>query len=171
MLEALKDAAESSKRLHVYVTESSSDGSGRVMKADLDRLGIPNTLVLDASVGYVMSSVDFVLVGAEGVVESGGVVNKIGTFTIALVAKEMNKPLYVMCESYKFVRLYPLGQSDLPNEFKVNVIDDIYPFCLQLIYSITRALWPTRRTSTRSTRSWTTRRRRSSTSSSQTLAS
>ena len=34
-------------------------------------------------------------------------------------AKELNKPVYVICESFKFVRLYPLNQKDLPDEFKV----------------------------------------------------
>ena len=44
---------------------------------------------------------------------------QLGTYTIALCAKELNKPVYVLCESYKFVRLYPLNQQDMPNEFKV----------------------------------------------------
>ena len=43
---------------------------------------------------------------------------KIGSYTISLCARELNKPVYVLCESFKFVRLYPLGQMDLPNEFK-----------------------------------------------------
>ncbi len=67
--------------------------------------------------------VDCVLLGAEGVVESGGVVNKVGSYTLALCARELNKPVYVLCESFKFVRLYPLGQDDLPDEFKVTKIN------------------------------------------------
>ncbi len=63
--------------------------------------------------------VDYVLLGAEGVVESGGIVNKIGSYTVSLCAKLLNKPVYVLCESFKFVRLYPLGQTDLPKEYKV----------------------------------------------------
>merc|ERR1719192_2831426 len=42
----------------------------------------------------------------------------IGTYTIALCAKMLNKPVYVMCESFKFVRMYPLNQEDLRDEFK-----------------------------------------------------
>lgn len=38
---------------------------------------------------------------------------------MALVAKEMNKPFYVLAESFKFVRLYPLNERDLPKELKV----------------------------------------------------
>jgi translation initiation factor eIF-2B subunit alpha len=47
---------------------------------------------------------------------------QLGTYTIALCAKELNKPVYVLCESYKFVRLYPLNQQDMPNEFKVTSV-------------------------------------------------
>jgi translation initiation factor eIF-2B subunit alpha len=57
-----------------------------------------------------------VLVGAEAVVESGGIINCIGTYGIAVVAKAMAKPVYVAAESYKFARLFPLGQRDMPKE-------------------------------------------------------
>ena len=38
---------------------------------------------------------------------------------MAVCSKEMKKPLYVLTESFKFSRIYPLNQVDLPNEFKV----------------------------------------------------
>ena len=56
-------------------------------------------------------SVDMVLTGAEGVVENGGVINKLGTYQIALCAKALGRPFYVAAESYKFARLYPLNQQ------------------------------------------------------------
>lgn len=59
-----------------------------------------------------------VLVGAEAVVESGGIINKLGTYNIAVVARARNVPFYVAAESYKFARLYPLHQRDLPYEAK-----------------------------------------------------
>ncbi|KAL5017493.1 hypothetical protein ScPMuIL_007082 [Solemya velum] len=118
VLEVLKEAAKAKKRFNVYITESLPDKSGHQACEEMEQLGIPTTLVLDASVGYVMEKVDIVLVGAEGVVESGGIVNKIGTYTMAISAKAMNKPFYVVAESFKFVRLYPLNQQDLPNQFK-----------------------------------------------------
>jgi len=58
-------------------------------------------LVIDSAVAYTMDEVDMVLVGADGVVESGGIINMMGTYQIALVAKSMNKPVYVAAESYK----------------------------------------------------------------------
>jgi len=63
---------------------------------------------------YVMEKVDMVLVGAEGVLENGGVVNKLGTYCMAVCAQEAGKPFYVAAESYKFARLYPFHQADLP---------------------------------------------------------
>lgn len=53
------------------------------MHKNLEAAGIPSTLVLDSAIGYVMEQVDFVMVGAEGVVESGGIVNKVSTFTLS----------------------------------------------------------------------------------------
>jgi translation initiation factor eIF-2B subunit alpha len=43
----------------------------------LTGMGIPVTVILDSAVGYYMERVDIVLLGAEGVVESGGIVNKV----------------------------------------------------------------------------------------------
>ena len=45
---------------------------------------------------------------------------QIGTYQLAVLAKAMNKPFYVVAESFKFVRLYPLNQDDLPNDEKVS---------------------------------------------------
>ncbi|KAL0965751.1 hypothetical protein UPYG_G00285240 [Umbra pygmaea] len=50
----------------------------RQMAEALKRLNVSITVVLDAAVGSVLK-VDLVLVGAEGVVENGGIINKIGT--------------------------------------------------------------------------------------------
>ena len=47
-------------------------------------------------------------------VESGGIINKLGTYQISLCAKAFNVPFYVAAESYKFARLYPLSQRDVP---------------------------------------------------------
>ncbi|KAG8199276.1 hypothetical protein JTE90_003698 [Oedothorax gibbosus] len=106
------------KKFHVYVTESAPDFSGKVMYEKLVKAGLSCTLILDAAVSYVLEKVDLVFLGAEGVVESGGIINKIGSYNIAICAKEMHKPVYVLAESFKFMRLYPLNQMDLPNELK-----------------------------------------------------
>lgn len=118
VLQAMKEAAASNKTFEVYVTSSSPDNVGEEMCQSLTKLGISCTVILDSAVGYVMEQVDMVMVGAEGVAESGGVINKIGTYTMAICAKEVKKPFYVLTESFKFARIYPLNQVDLPDEFK-----------------------------------------------------
>lgn len=106
------------KRFHVFVTNSSNDGDGREMCRSLEAAGIECTLILEAAIGYIMETIDLVMCGAEGVVESGGIINRIGTFTMALCAREMEKPFYVLAESFKFSRLFPLNQRDLPDDYK-----------------------------------------------------
>ncbi|KAI8646869.1 hypothetical protein BD408DRAFT_409346 [Parasitella parasitica] len=104
------------KRFKVYVTEGRPNSDGIQAVSALRKNGIPCRAVLDSAVGYIMDKVDMVFVGAEGVVENGGIVNKIGTYQIALVANALSKPVYAVAESYKFVRVYPLNQYDIPSE-------------------------------------------------------
>ncbi|XP_067133280.1 translation initiation factor eIF2B subunit alpha [Centruroides vittatus] len=118
--QTLVEAFEAKKRFHVYVTESCPNRNGLQMCEWLKDKGIPYTLILDAAIGYIMEKIDLVLVGAEGIVESGGIINKIGTYPLAICARKMNKPFYVLAESIKFVRLYPLNQKDIPDQFKYN---------------------------------------------------
>ncbi|XP_060641515.2 translation initiation factor eIF2B subunit alpha [Anolis sagrei] len=118
VLKVLDTAVKAKKRFSVYVTESQPDRAGQTMAEALTKLGIPVTVILDAAVGYIMERVDLVIVGAEGVVENGGIINKIGTNQMAVCAKAQNKPFYVVAESFKFVRLFPLNQQDVPDKFK-----------------------------------------------------
>ncbi|KAI0709099.1 nagb/rpia/CoA transferase-like protein [Earliella scabrosa] len=106
--------AHKTKRISVYVTESRPRGLGLRTYEALTAAGIPCTMVLDSAVAYVMDQVDFVLVGSEAVVESGGLVNYVGSNQMAIIAKAANKPFYALAESYKFHRLFPLSQYDLP---------------------------------------------------------
>lgn len=119
VLETLKVAAsQCKKRFRVYVTRSYPGNDGEKMLEELTKAGIEAILILDSAIGYIMESVDLVMVGAEGVVESGGIINRIGTFTMAVCAREMKKPFYVLAESFKFTRLYPLNQKDIPGDYK-----------------------------------------------------
>ncbi|KAL3470912.1 hypothetical protein BJX99DRAFT_250830 [Aspergillus californicus] len=81
--------------------------------------GVPVATIPESAVAYSLGKADVVIVGAEGVVENGGIVSRMGTYQIGLLAKAMGKPFYVVAESHKFVRLYPLGQYDLPIEQRV----------------------------------------------------
>lgn len=54
-------------------------------------MGIPTTIILDSAVGYFMEQIDMVIVGAEGVVENGGIVNSVRT-RLALHFIHFNDP-------------------------------------------------------------------------------
>jgi len=55
-----------------------------------------------------MDKVDFVLVGSEAVVESGGLINATGSNQIAIIAKHANKPFYALAERFA-ISLDPFG--------------------------------------------------------------
>ncbi|KAF8902114.1 hypothetical protein CPB84DRAFT_1910287 [Gymnopilus junonius] len=107
--------AHKRKRISVFVTEARPRGLGIKTAEALTAAGVPATVILDSAVAYVMDKVDFVLVGSEAVVESGGLVNAVGSNQIAIIARAANKPFYALAESYKFHRLFPLSQYDLPS--------------------------------------------------------
>ncbi|KAK8546857.1 hypothetical protein V6N13_093896 [Hibiscus sabdariffa] len=113
VFEVLKTAAQNKKHFRVFCSEGRPDRTGLRLSNELAKLDVPVKLLIDSAVAYTMDEVDMVFVGADGIVESGGIINMMGTYQIALVSHSMNKPVYVAAESYKFARLYPLDQKDL----------------------------------------------------------
>jgi len=111
----LEAALAQGKRFSVIATESRPyEKFSRTLSSLLEK-NVPVTLIADSTVAYIMNTVDLVLVGAEAVVENGGILNSIGTYQISIVAKALGKPFYVACQSYKFTRIYPLNQTEIPN--------------------------------------------------------
>ncbi|HKP91810.1 MAG TPA: S-methyl-5-thioribose-1-phosphate isomerase [Thermoleophilaceae bacterium] len=83
---------------HVWVDETRPLLQGARLTAwELARAGIPFRLVTDASVGALMSRglVDSVIVGADRIARNGDVANKIGTYTVAVLASRHEVPFYV----------------------------------------------------------------------------
>ena len=76
--ESLGSCPGTKKHFTVYITESQPVLSGKKMVKALCSLSVPFTVVPDAAVGYIMEKVDLVIVGAEGVVENRGIINKVG---------------------------------------------------------------------------------------------
>ncbi|KAK7467106.1 translation initiation factor eIF-2B subunit alpha [Stygiomarasmius scandens] len=107
--------AHKRKRISVFVVEGRPRALGIKTAEKLRAVGIPCSVVLDSAVAYAIEKIDFVLVGSEAVVESGGLINAVGSNQIAIIAKAANKPFYALAESYKFHRLFPLSQYDLPS--------------------------------------------------------
>ncbi|KAF4637729.1 hypothetical protein G7Y89_g362 [Cudoniella acicularis] len=97
----------------IYVMNDARSSESKAVVSSLRAKGVPVATIPEGAVGYAMGKVNLVIVGAEGVVENGGIISRLGTYQIALLAKAAGKPFYVAAESHKFVRLYPLGQYDL----------------------------------------------------------
>ncbi|CAG8954767.1 hypothetical protein HYFRA_00004692 [Hymenoscyphus fraxineus] len=97
----------------IYVMNDARSHESKSVVSALRAKGVPVATIPEGAVGYAMGKVNLVIVGAEGVVENGGIISRLGTYQIALLAKAAGKPFYVAAESHKFVRLYPLGQYDL----------------------------------------------------------
>lgn len=111
VMTVLKSTKARGIRIQVIATESRPFNRGEEVKKICDEHQIPCKLVLDSAVGLVLASsnIDAVFVGAEAVLENGGIVNRVGTLTLALVAKAYNKPFYVFAESLKFLKRFPLS--------------------------------------------------------------
>jgi translation initiation factor eIF-2B subunit alpha len=124
----LRSAAESSNgngrgsiRFKVIYVVSGEDSEAQENIAALRERDIPVATIPPTAIAYCMDGVTQCFVGAEGVVENGGIVSRMGTYQMGMLAKATGKPFYVVSESHKFVRLYPLGQRDLGIE--QNVVD------------------------------------------------
>jgi len=97
-LGVIRAAWEEGKRIKVIATETRPLLQGaRLTVWELVKDGIPVTLITDNMVGYVMAKnlVNKVIVGADRILLDGHVINKIGTYTIAVLAHKHNIPFYV----------------------------------------------------------------------------
>jgi methylthioribose-1-phosphate isomerase len=103
-LSVVRSAWEQGKRIRVVATETRPLLQGaRLTTYELKRDSIPVTLITDNMVGYVMRRklVNKVVVGADRIVQDA-VINKIGTYTVAVLAKEYNVPFYVAAPKSTF---------------------------------------------------------------------
>jgi methylthioribose-1-phosphate isomerase len=86
------------KKLKVLATETRPLLQGARLTAwELKKFNIPFSLITDSMAGYFMSKgeIDCVIVGADRIALNGDTANKIGTYTLAVLAKENNIPFYV----------------------------------------------------------------------------
>jgi methylthioribose-1-phosphate isomerase len=83
--------------LHVWVDETRPRNQGARLTAwELERAGVPHTVIVDNAGGHLMQHglVDLVIVGADRVSRRGDVANKIGTYLKALAARDNGIPFY-----------------------------------------------------------------------------
>ena len=85
----------------------------RLTSWELTTDGIPVTLIVDGASGWMMAKghVDVVVVGADRVARNGDTANKVGTYTIATLAKRHNIPFYIACPFSTIDSSIPTGES------------------------------------------------------------
>ena len=97
-LGVIRATKESGKKIKVIATETRPVQQGsRLTAFELKHDGIDVSLIPDTAVGYTMANglVNKIVVGADRILQSGHVYNKIGTYQIAIMAKQHNIPFYV----------------------------------------------------------------------------
>jgi ribose 1,5-bisphosphate isomerase len=94
-------AGESGAAPQIIVAESRPGGEGIASARAMAAAGWRVTLVPDTACALVMPQASAVVVGADSVRADGGVVNKVGTYPLALVAQAHRVPVYVLCETMK----------------------------------------------------------------------
>jgi methylthioribose-1-phosphate isomerase len=97
-LGVIRAAVESGKKLHVYADETRPFLQGSRLTAwELVKDNIPTTVISDNMAGAIMrqGKIGAVIVGADRIAANGDVANKIGTYTVAVLAKEHGIPFYV----------------------------------------------------------------------------
>jgi methylthioribose-1-phosphate isomerase len=117
-LGVIRSAVENKKQISVIAAETRPYLQGaRLTVWELQKDGIPVKLVTDNSVGYLMSKgmIDGVIVGADRIVQNGDTANKIGTYSIAVLADYHQIPFYVAAPISTFDFTLDTG-SEIPIE-------------------------------------------------------
>ena len=116
-LGVIRATKESGKKVKVIATETRPVQQGsRLTAFELKHDGIDVSLIPDTAVGYTMANglVNGVIVGADRILQTGHVFNKIGTYQVATMAKQHNIPFYVAA---------PLSTFDLESRPKDVIIE------------------------------------------------
>lgn len=148
-LGVIRAAHEAGKRIHVLLDETRPRLQGARLSAwELEQLGISYDILPDTAAGYYMrrGEINLVLVGADRIAANGDFANKIGTYQIAILAKEHGIPFYTVAptstvdlslpngdhipieERDKSEVLAPFGQAIVPAHFRArNPAFDVTP--------------------------------------------
>jgi methylthioribose-1-phosphate isomerase len=97
-LGVIRAAVEQGKKIHVYADETRPFLQGSRLTAwELMKDGIPTTVISDNMAGAMMKQgkIGAIVVGADRIARNGDVANKIGTYTVAILAREHGIPFYV----------------------------------------------------------------------------
>jgi len=98
----LKKAYAGRQGFRVVITEAAPSYSGHDLAKSLSAEGIDCTMITDSAIFAIMSHVNKVILGAEGVFANGGIKARCGSHLVALAAKQHSVPLYVLAATHQF---------------------------------------------------------------------
>ncbi len=113
-LGAIIRAKEQGKKIKVFATETRPLLQGaRLTTWELKKAGVPVTLITDSMAGYFMSrgEVNCVITGADRIAANGDAANKIGTYTLAVLARENGIPFYIAAPTTTIDPSLPSGDG------------------------------------------------------------
>ncbi len=113
-LGVIRAAVEAGKKIHVFADETRPFLQGSRLTAwELAKDGIPTTVISDNMAGAMMKQgkIGAVVVGADRIAANGDVANKIGTYSVAVLAREHNIPFYVAAPWSTIDLATPTGDS------------------------------------------------------------
>jgi len=122
-------AVEGGKKIHVYADETRPLLQGARLSAwECKQRGIPVSILCDGAAASLMSRglVSCVVVGADRIAANGDTANKIGTLSVAIVARHYNVPFYVAAPSSTIDKSIPNGEA-IPIEERSE--EEIREFC------------------------------------------
>lgn len=114
LLEIVKIWMKETTKLEAFVLESRPIFEGRKFASKISKLNVKTTLTVDCMMAEVVINSDAVFIGADQILKNGNVVNKIGSYPLALCAKELQIPFYVVASKDKFInkiKFSPKSQS------------------------------------------------------------
>ena len=128
-LGVLRTAHEQKKTIHVLLTESRPRLHGaRLAGWELKQAGVPFEIITDSAAGHYMrtGAVKLVLVGGDRLAANGDTVADIGTYSLAVLAKENKIPFYVVLQSANIDSKLTTGEKLKPDEHPAEEVRSPY---------------------------------------------
>ncbi len=124
-LACIETACKQGKSIGAVVKETRPRKQGHITARQLREMGVPVTLIVDGAAGRYLDDVDHVFVGADSIAADGSVINKIGTRSLAVIARERDTPIVVAAQTLKLDPATLSGQTvEIENRAETEVIDD-----------------------------------------------
>lgn len=113
----------------VYVTESRPLLEGKKTAKLLANSGVKVAFIVDFGVSRIIEDIDFVVLGCDSILPNGSLVNKLGSYLIALAANQHSKEVFVVTESWKVSTKKVLIEEKEPKEvWDINEIEVKNPY-------------------------------------------